>query len=387
MEPEPSSPSETPEPSPWRRRGLIGLAVLLVLGVIAQPVRLRVLAAAIVADGLDLAVPRPFAPEIERRQAVLAGIEADLYGPPAEGVLRADDGPSATGLPPEADGKVVLLVPGATPAGRDDRRVVALAEAFARGSRVVVVPELDVYQEDLVPEDIERIVQLVMALDDAHGPVTLTGISFGGSLSLVAAGDPRLDGRVALVGTFGAYVDLGGVVQAATTGVALVDDRRFPWDADPRAADVVRDQILRLLTDQDREELRQALDGVIPPTALRSEIRAAYDLLRNDDPARTPVLLEQLPQVVRDRVTAVSPARAVPDLDVPVVALHARDDPVIPYGELRRLGTVYPEAELISLTTFDHVGIDPEQEVSWWVTASDLWRTTRFVSRVLGAQS
>lgn len=363
----------------WRRRGLIGLVALMVVALVAQPLRLRAVAAVTVADSLDLAVPRPFAPEVQRTPTEVAGLEVDVYGP--LGIEQA-----RTPLSAAARDRIVLLVPGATRAGRDDTRVMALAEAFARSDRVVVVPELEVYHENLVPEDIERIVQLTQTLAREHGPVVLTGISFGGSLALVAAADPRLIDRVALVGTFGAFADLGGVIQAATTGVALVGGERFPWDADPRAAGVVREQLLRLLTDEERDRVTAALDGDIAADDLPDDLRAVHDLLVNEDPEAVPELITQLPGSVQDRLEAVSPAGAADAFEVPLVALHARDDPVIPYGELHRLGATYPDAQLRTLTTFDHVGIDPDAEVRWWVTARDLWITTRFVADVLAAQ-
>ncbi|GEM_PF-1400964 len=365
--------------SRWRRRGLIGLAVIVILAIVVQPVRLRATAAVTVADGLDLPVPRPFASEFERRATVIDGLEVDVYGPPASDDARPP-------LHVHGDVEVVLMVPGAAPAGRDDTRLVVLAEAFARSDRVVIVPELEVYQETLVPEDLERLVTLIGALAPHHGPVVLTGISFGGSLGLIAAGDPRVAGDVALVGTFGAYADLAGVLQAATTGVGLVDGEAYPWDPDPRAERVVREQIVGLLPPEEGERLDRALDRE-DPSQLPAELRPAYDVLTQSDPQRVMELVASLPAPVLDRLEVVSPTRAVPALDVPIVALHARDDPVIPYAELHRLGSAYPHAELLSLETFDHVGIDPEDEPSWWVTVRDLWNTTRFVTEVLRAGS
>lgn len=367
--------------SRWRRRALIGLALLVAIALIAQPVRLRAVAAATVADALDLDIPRPFAHDPHRRATHLEGIEVDVYGPSER--TDSPDGP-LPGI--AADAGVLLLVPGAAPDGRDDRRLVALAEAFARSGQVVVVPELEVYQEDLVPEDLDRLVTLVGVLAPVHGPVVLAGISFGGSLSLVAAGDARIDGDVALVATFGAYADLGGVVQAAVTGVGIVDGERYPWDPDPRAPDVVREQVVGLLPDADGQQLAAALEARDAST-LPAGLLPAYELLTADDPTQVPSLVDALPAPVRDRLDVVSPIRAVPELDVPIVALHARDDPVIPYAELHRLGSHYPHARLLDLATFDHVGIDPDREISWWVTVRDLWATTRFVTEVLAARS
>jgi hypothetical protein len=370
-----------------RRRTVVLLVVTAAL-LLVPWVGARVVAGATVLDGLGLAGPRPFAPDITRRTTVLAGVTVDRYTPAdVSDATDATDASDATdGRDPPDDGALgaILLVPGATPRGRDDRRVVAIAEALARAHRVVVVPELHVYDEDLVPADVDRLVAVTDALAATHGPVVLAGISFGGSLGLVAAADPAVADDVALVATFGAYADLAGVVQAATTGVSLVGDERIPWEPDPRARDVVREQLLGLLDADDRRTVEAALETGSDEPALRAELQALHDLLVTDDPARTMPLVEQLPGVVRDRIAAVSPARAGADLVVPVIALHAADDPVIPYGELARLEATFPRTETLTLATFDHVGIDADGR-GWWVTVRDLWQTTRFVDRVLHA--
>jgi pimeloyl-ACP methyl ester carboxylesterase len=355
-------------------RHTVGLvAAVLVLLFVLPWLAGRVVAGATVLDGLGIAGARPFAPVVERHPGTLAGITVDRYAP-----TTADAEPSSDAR------RAILLVPGATPPGRDDRRVVAIAEALARADRVVVVPELEVYSEDLVPADVDRLVALTGALAAGHGPVVIAGISFGGSLGLVAAADPQVANEVALVATFGAYADLAGVVQAATTGVSLVGDQRIPWNPDPRALDVIREQLLGLLDADDRRAVQTALASRSDPADLSTELRAVHDLLVAEDPTRTMALVEQTPPVVRDRIAAVSPARAGADLTVPVVALHAADDPVIPYGELARLDAVVREVEPLTLVTFDHVGIETDGH-SWWVTVRDLWQTTRFVDRVLRA--
>jgi acetyl esterase/lipase len=356
-----------------RRRTVGVVAVVGILLMVLPWLAGRLVAGATVLDGLGIAGPRPFAPEVERHPATLAGITVDRYAP-----TRADEGRSVGAR------RAILLVPGATPAGRDDRRVVALAEALARANRVVVVPELEVYGEVLVPADVERLVAVTRALAASHGPVVIAGISFGASLGLVAAADPQVEGEVALVATFGAYADLAGVVQAATTGVSLVGDQRIPWDPHPRALGVVREQLLGLLDADDRRQVRAALASRSDPADLPTELRAVHDLLVAEDPTRTMALVERTPPVVRDRIEAVSPARAGAGLTVPVVALHAADDPVIPYGELARLDAVVTDVETITLVTFDHVGIDTDGH-RWWVTVRDLWQTTRFIDRVLRA--
>ena len=360
------------------------MAIIVALALVVVVAAPFATALVTVADGLGFDPPRPFAAEVDRERALLGDIEVDRYVPartPRAGRVASSPTPAASRA---ADRPAVLLLPGATPAGRDDRRVVEIATAFARTDRLVIVPELEVYDEDLRPEDVQRIVTVSDALAADHGRVVLAGLSFGGSLALLAAARPALEDRVALVATFGAYVDLAGVVQAATTGRSLVDGESYPWDPDPRAGEVVREQTLALLSTPDRNRVTAALEGDTDPDHLDVEQRAVHDLLTDTDPARTLDHLAAGPEVLRERIAEVSPARQAPQLDVPVIALHARDDPVIPHAELRRLEATYPHARTLELVTFDHVGLGDDQ--GWWVTVRDLWQTARFARSILSAR-
>lgn len=350
-----------------RRRLLILLAVVATLALVAwlvPPSRARMTAATTVAEGLQLPSWRPLAPPVTVRTQSVAGNPADVYV-------------SAGNVP------VVVLVPGAVPAGRDDPRVQRVATALARADRRVVVPELEVYDERLVAADRERLVDSVLELSDGQ-PVVLVGISFGGSLALVAAADSRLDGHVAGVATFGAYADLVGVVQAATTGVSVVDGRAVPWDADPRAEQIVRDELTSLLPSRGARAVRAALETSDPAHLPGRGARAVYDILANDRPQRTYPLARDLPVPVRERLAVVSPASVADGLsDVPVIAMHTRDDPVVPYGELLRLGAAIPHAELLTVDSLEHAELRVTSPDGWLGTLADLRTLWSFVSRTL----
>lgn len=361
-----------------RRRGcllpLLLLAGLVAAGVVWGPaLAVRGVATATVLEGLDLGVPRPLAPEVTRRSTTVGGVEVDRYEP-VGGSHRAAQRPA------------IVLVPGATPQGREDRRVIAIATAIARAQRSVVVPELAVYGEDLLVGDLDRIVAVTAGLADTNDGVVLAGLSFGGSLALIAADDPAVRDQVRLVATFGAYADLAGVVQAAITGVSLVDGQRIPWEADPRAQEVVRGQLLELVDERARSALEAALDRELDPDALPVALRSLHDLLVEGEPDRVMAHLDAAPEVVRERIAAVSPVRAAPDLAVPLVALHAVDDPVIPYGELQRLQATYPQLRALTLRTFDHLGLGDDGH-GWWVRVRDLIETARFVTVILEADA
>lgn len=338
---------------------LLLVALVATAVSLLPPVRVRTVAAATVLEALGWPVLRLGAPPVARSTATVGGVPSVRWGP---------DHPAPA----------ILLVPGATPQGADDPRVVRLARALARADRVVVIPELELYDEELVRRDVDRLVRVTRALAVDHGPVTLFGISFGGSLCLLAAAE--VPGLVRRVVTFGAYADLVGVIQAATTGVSLVGTERIPWDADPRAYGVVRDELLALLDPADAAQVERALGGGPPPT--RAVAEAAYELLTNDDPARTPTLAAQLPSSVRTRIDEVSPATAAGALAaVEVVAMHSRDDPVIPYGELRRLAALLPHARTVTVSSFTHADWTPR---GWWRTARDLVATWQVATALLG---
>jgi pimeloyl-ACP methyl ester carboxylesterase len=344
------------------------LVLLTAVALLAEPVRVRAVAATTMADALDLPVVRPAAPDVHRQPTSLAGVDGELY---------------EVG----ADAPAVVLVPGAAPQGIDDPRIVRLAEAVARARRTVFVPELEVYEQDLVTEDVDRIARVVRELGRQRpGRVTLIGASFGGSLGLLAAADERTADHLALVATFGAYTDLLGLVQAATTGRSVVGGLELVWeDAHPDAEEIVREQVADLLDPSERGALEELLAGEADPEEIDGPAAAAFALLANDDPHRTEELAARLPTEIRSRIAQVSPATVAEEIEVPVVAIHAVGDPAIPYAELLRLGEAVPHARLVALEHFDHVTVDLDGPGEWLRAAGDLRRTWRFATEVLAA--
>ncbi|GGI04857.1 alpha/beta fold hydrolase [Egicoccus halophilus] len=366
----------SPVPHPGRRRRWprVALALVVVLALLAGLVatvptlRMRALAAVTALDAIGVDVPRPMAAPAEPGRRTVAGV-------------------SGTWLSPDDDAPVVLLVPGAAPEGLDDPRIVRVAEALARSGRAVFLPELRVYDQQLVTDDVEDLVRMTTTLADERGPVALVGASFGGSLGLLAAADERLgDEQLTLVAAFGAYVDLLGVVQAGTTGTALVGEQALDWEPHPLADEVIREQLVALMPDEYREGLVAVLDGERAPEDLPAEARAAYELATNDDPRRTRELATRIPERLQRRLAEVSPVTVADRIDTPVVAMHSTEDPTIPYSELVRLGHAVPHAELLTLTAFSHVDLNLDGAGDWWAALGDLRVVWRFVAEILAAQ-
>ncbi|HEV8682667.1 MAG TPA: alpha/beta hydrolase [Actinomycetota bacterium] len=355
-----------------RGRAIRGLsyAALTVTGLaLLPPVQARGKAVAVLADAIGLPFPRPAAAPVSRVVATIGGVPGDLYSP---------------GQPAPA----IVLIPGAAPGGKDDPRVIRVARALARAKRVVFVPTLELAERRFVDEDIDRIARCTAALADhqlARGRVTLLGFSYGGSFGLVAAADPRLDGKLAQVAVFGAYYDLIGLVQAVTTGVSLVDGRRIPWQGHPMAQPILRARAVTLAPGKEQNALLMALEDE-SPEGLSPRARAIYDLLVNEDPARTFDLAARLPRPARDLLSRFSPSSVASQIDVPVVAMHSTDDPAVPFGEALRLERGIPGTRLVNVEVFRHVDFSLSSPNAWLQASDDLWNAWRFTSWILAAQ-
>ena len=356
------------------RRGQLLVWVLVtfaasVLIALSPSVQARGKALVMLAEAVGVDVPRPFAPPIRRIGTSLDGVTGHLYVP-------------AGGAVP------VLLVPGAARLGKDDPRIVRLARSIARAGRTVFVPDMDLAQRRLVEDDIDAIVRAGVRLSEraeASGRVAMLGISYGGSYALVAAADPRLVGRLAVVATFGAYFDLRGVLQAATTGVSVVGGRTLPWQGHPLASTILREQVGSLLPEPAGSELRGVLRGAADPSSLSPDARAMYELVTNEDPRRTFALAAELPETVRGLLERFSPSTVAAEIDAPVIAMHSTDDPAVPYAELLRLERAVP-ARTVTVEAFRHVDFRGGGPTAWLRTVRDVAAAWRFAGWFLEAQ-
>lgn len=296
------------------------LIALLVAGA-SPPVRSRAKGTLIAIEAFDLAV-RPLTwttlPPHER-DIDLSSTRGDLY--------------RARGFSKQAG---IVLVHGANPDGKDDPRVVDLARAVARAGRRVLVPQLGLRHERLDRHDTTRIRDAIAWLA-SDGPVGVLAFSYGAGLTLVALGDqPSAQEDVAFVATVGTYYDIRHVAQGVTTGTVPYGRETVPWEAHPEAREVLARQLAFLLGSKKGALLRRAWEGRAP-NDLPPDVRSVYEWLVNRRAERVDALTDRLPRDVRRLAADLSPSRVVHRIRVPVIALHARDDPASPPTESRLL--------------------------------------------------
>src|SRR3954470_16620506 len=139
--------------------------------------------------------------------------------------------------PSRQGGRPILLVPGVHAAGIDEPRLVGFARDIAATGHAVLtveLPDLKRYEittrtTDMI-EDAAAWMLRTGGFHDADGRLGMLGISFGGGLSVVAAGRPAIRDRIAFVMAFGGHADLPRTLRFLFTGLQPDGTKRPPHD-------------------------------------------------------------------------------------------------------------------------------------------------------------
>ena len=342
------------------RRALAGLAVLAACGG-CSPGRLIELARL----GIDVAAGTADPEGVERaglrRQVMLAGQAGDLYAP----------------IDPRA---ALLIIPGVTPAGRDDPRLIAFALALARHGFLVFVPELSGLRTQRVGrDDPGTIAAAGEALASCYDPgvpprFAVAAISYAVAPVIIAATMPPGNDRFALIVGIGGYHEVTAAITYLTTGYYRQGPGR-PWhygSVEPIAKWVFALAIAsRMPAPEDRTLLSEIAHAKLADPdadvgrlegALGSGGRAVIALVRNGDPERVPALIAGLPDSVRRDIDFLDLSRRqLRDLRAQLLLIHGRDDPLIPATESLALAAAVPpgHADVFVVGNLSHVEIHP----------------------------
>ena len=276
--------------------------------------------------------------------------------------------------PRQPIGGALVLVPGFTPEGKDDPRVVELARSLARTRFLVMVPEVPGSRAQQVRlEDAETIADALRHLKasrpEAAGRATgAVAISYAVGLAALAALEVAEEAPLDFLVGVGGYYDSAAVVTYATTGrFRLPGSRR--WESG-RPLDSAKWIFLAtnaavLEDDADRRRLQalgeRCFEGCAPDVAalgheLGLEGRALLDLIANRDPARVPSLVAALPEAVQQQMARLSLSQHdLSALAGRLVLVHGRLDPLIPYSESMALARAVPGSALFLIDGFSHI--------------------------------
>ena len=294
-------------------------------------------------------------------------------------------------VPGEPIGGALVLVPGASPKGRDDARLVAFAMSLARARFLVLVPELPGLRALRVsPDDAVAIgdaLRHLPAREELAQPAAprlgLIAFSYAAGPALIAALEPDIGSKLDFVLLVGGYHRVEALATFVTTG-AYRNTPEAPWQhAEPNP----RGKWLFLLSNAERVESpadRRLLQEIgerkfDDPKAditdlvaqLGPEGRAIDAFLSNTDPERVPDLIKRLPPAIRADMAALDPARRDLGSFKPRLCLvHGKDDAVIPFTESEALSKAVPDATYFRVDSLAHVDLGP----SSWLDALRLWR-------------
>jgi pimeloyl-ACP methyl ester carboxylesterase len=253
---------------------------------------------------------------------------ATLTPPPLAGAANAGaDRYRPAGL---ERGAPLVLVHGLTPDGKDDPRLRRAARLLARAGFDVVVPTIPgLTRGRLRPDDARPV---VAALTSRAEPARLVSVSIGAAPAFLAAADPAVGGRVRVLLALGPHASALELIRFHLTGEYRWNGVRGRVTHDPTLSRALIEANAELVD----PALRQAL-----ATGDATRVDAAIAAL----PAGTQALIAQL-----------SPERTVSAIRAPIVLLHGRADPAVPYSESLRLAAARPaHTRVILVGAIGHV--------------------------------
>ncbi|NQV20888.1 MAG: alpha/beta hydrolase [Rhodospirillales bacterium] len=338
------------------------------------------IAAASAQSRLKTTTPAPTRAEVRYRIDGRSG-RADLY------------------QPNQKVGANLVLVPGFTPHGKDDRRVIELALSFARARFRVLVPDVPGTRDMRVETGDARVIaNAVLHLSSAYpvegnGRAGLLAVSYAVGPAVLATLDARLRDKVDFVVGIGGYHDTATVITFVTTG-----NFREPGTTEWRSARphpaakwfFLKSNVDRLSDPRDRAALTEIADRRVqrpeaPIDDLASRLgpdgRALYDLFENTDPGRVVPLIDALPAEISKHLAGLSlRGLNLEHLERRLILIHGREDTLIPYSESMALADAVPGTELHLITGFSHI-----EAASVGVTGRA--QLTRAVQTILGRRA
>lgn len=180
--------------------------------------------------------------------------------------------------------------------------------------------------------------EAVLEAAQPEGKVTLLGISQGGVACIgYAIKHPERVERMILYGAYARGAYLRGSAASRATYKAVIDLARAAWGFD-------------------NPTFRQVFTSPFIPQGTPEQIQWFNDLCRKS--AKGEIVARLLESRARVDVEAL-----LPQVRVPTLIIHGRNDAVIPVGEGRLLASRIPGAEIVELDSCNHILL--ESEPAW----------------------
>jgi dienelactone hydrolase len=286
----------------------------------------------------------------------------------------------------------LVLVPGISELGCSHPQLVSLCRLLATNGFAVLTPDIESLRDFRIePEAADQIVFWFTQFRSLPGTDRLThigvaGISFSGTLALIAAARPEIADSVAFVLGIGAYHDLADCADLwFAPGPVTVAEGSYPTKYYARW--IIMLGALDLLPEpRDREYLDQALRSLLlqkePPEAPAGMGREAARWLRlacaREDFSDPQLARDIISDVSARIVGRLSPDTAAASLKCPVFLAHGAYDDLIPPGESLALAAEIARSQVLISPFLTHTH-PATQLMTTWERVKAVFEAFRFL--------
>ncbi len=288
------------------------------------------------------------------------------------GTINLDVYAPATSAPLVGRVRSGILVVAGVGDNRQEPQLINLLESLAHTGIVVMsltTPALSAYTLSI--NDVDSTVQAFKILQHLPGmdgkPIGILSISGGVALACLAAADARIRAAVSYVVAFGGYFSVKSLLLTFGRRAQDLDGKTVPFQPISIPIQVLANTTGQYLAADERSTLTNAFanggQALTPDEIvhLSPAAQAIYALLSGSAPNDADANLAKLPATMQAQFDALSPGRAIGQIQAPIFLLHDQNDPSLPVSETRMfaaaLAHLHHPYRYVELHIFDHVSV------------------------------
>jgi hypothetical protein len=230
----------------------------------------------------------------------------------------------------------VILVPGLTPEGALDQRLVTLAKAFAgAGIGAATLDSDTIRKRRFSRQDIDLIKNTFSFLQNKEyvdkERIGICGFSVAGSYALRAASE--LGNGPLFVFSLGGYFNLGELIAEILSKKANYNGSIRPWESNSMTRGVISNNFIVHMGEEKTEPVR-------------SENPSYYDATE---------YVQSLPREILLSLDNLSPSSALSKMKTRVFLMHDKNDDIIPVEESRKIRDALPKDIPLHYSEFSNI--------------------------------
>jgi dienelactone hydrolase len=263
--------------------------------------------------------------------------------------------------------RAVILLAGLSELGCDHPRLIAFSRHLADLGLMVITPDIREFRDFQLSAPITQILFWHKRIPSLEGggkvqAIGIAGISFSGTIALMAAADPEIRQKVAFVVSVGPYFDLARCARYwfsptpdAPAGISYGGKFYAKWIIMRAALDMVEDNKDRILLHHVLNAL--LLQNKVMPAdpGFSVEGKRWYALAAMPGAYSDPELSEKIENRLASTIyPSLNPEKALEAIDCPVYIIHGADDDLIPARESLDLNQKLRRSHLLITPFISH---------------------------------